>query len=65
MKGFVNQLLTSLKSDESLGKDTLVKMLIESTDKSIVLGEHPVLIYDKLKEGIGALAAQLILLRRR
>ena len=56
MKGFVNQLLTSLKSDESLGKDTLVKMLIESTDKSIVLGEHPVLIYDKLKEGIGALA---------
>jgi hypothetical protein len=56
MKGFVNQLLNSLKSDEKLGKDPLVKMLIESTDKSITLGEHPVSIYDKLKEGVTALA---------
>ena len=56
MKGFVNQLLNSLKSDEKLSKQPLVKMLIESTDKSILLGEHPVAIYDKLKEGVNALA---------
>lgn len=56
MKGFVNQLLNSLRSDQKLGKDPLVKMLIESTDKSIALGEHPVAIYDKLKEGVTALA---------
>lgn len=56
MKGFVNQLLNSLKYDEKLSKDPLVKMLIESTDKSILLGEHPVAIYNKLKEGVNAIA---------
>jgi len=56
MKGFINQLLNSLRSDQKLGKNPLVKMLVESTDKSIALGEHQVAIYDKLKEGVKTLA---------
>jgi len=39
MKGFVDKILTELKTNTTLKSEPLVKLLTESIDKSISLGE--------------------------
>ena len=59
MTGFINQILAELKSNSTLASEPLVKMLVESTDKSIALGENTKTVYSNLKEGINAINSAL------
>jgi hypothetical protein len=59
MTGFINQILAELKSNSTLASKPLVKMLVESTDKSIALGENTKTVYLNLKEGITAINSAL------
>jgi hypothetical protein len=52
MKGFVDKILAELKSNSTLKSEPLVKILTESIDKSIALGESDSVIYQNLKSGI-------------
>lgn len=52
MKSFVDKILTELKSNTAVNSEPLVKMLTESIDKSISLGEPDASVYEKLKGGI-------------
>jgi hypothetical protein len=52
MTMFLNKVLTELKKNTVLSKKPLIKMLVESTDKSITLGENPHTIYKNLKNGL-------------
>lgn len=52
MKSFVDKILTELKSNSAINSEPLVKMLSESIDKSIVLGEMNENIYANLKNGL-------------
>ena len=52
MKGFVDKILTELKSNSAINSEPLIKMLSESIDKSIVLGEMNENIYSNLKNGL-------------
>jgi hypothetical protein len=59
MKGFVNKILTELKTNSKLKSEPLVNMLTESIDKSIVLGESTDSIYLNLKNGISSINSKL------
>ena len=59
MIGFTNQILAELKSNTKLAAQPLVKMLIESIDKSTALGESEKQIYLNLKEGIATINSTL------
>ena len=52
MTHFLNKVLGELKSNKKLNSNPLVKMLVESTDKSIALGENPHKVYTDLKRGV-------------
>jgi len=52
MKDFVNRVLTELKSDLTLNKNSLVKLVIESTNKSIVNQDNYDNIYVQLKDSL-------------
>lgn len=52
MTEFVQRILAELKTNESVNSEPLVKMLVESTTKSITLGENNVTIYSNLKNGL-------------
>jgi len=52
MNHFIEKILAELKTNESLREELLVKMLIESIDKSIALNESEKTIYNSLKLGI-------------
>lgn len=52
----MNKILGELKTNEALKSNDLVKMLVESTDKSIKLGENLDQVYEKLKGGIQSIA---------
>jgi hypothetical protein len=57
MKDFVNNVLSELKTNSVLKSEPLVKILTESIDKSISLGEPAVSIYKDLKGGIASINA--------
>lgn len=59
MKGFVDKIITELKTNSRLKSDPLVKMLTESIDKSISLGESEAAIYNNLKTGISSINAKI------
>jgi protein-arginine kinase activator protein McsA len=59
MKGFVDKIITELKTNSKLKSEPLVKMLSESVDKSISLGESELSIYHNLKTGIASVNAKL------
>jgi hypothetical protein len=52
MKDFVNSVLNELKSDSVLSENSLVKLVIESTDKSIVNNDSYDNIGTKLKDSL-------------
>lgn len=52
MKDFVDKILNELKSNSSLNSQPLVKMLAESTEKSIALGETNEKVYTDLRNGL-------------
>jgi hypothetical protein len=55
MKGFVDKILTELKENSTLSSEPLVKILTESIEKSIALGETNASIYRNLKSGIASI----------
>lgn len=59
MKDLVQRILTEMAAQPKVGSDPLVKMLIESTAKSINLGENIDSIYASLKEGIVSINQKL------
>lgn len=59
MKGFVDKILNELKSNTAINSQPLVKLLTESIDKSIVLGESQDSIYSNLKNGIAAIKSNV------
>jgi hypothetical protein len=59
MKGFVDKILTELKTNSTLKTDPLVKLLTESIDKSISLGETTPSIYENLKSGLTSINARV------
>lgn len=59
MKGFVDKILNELKSNTAINSEPLVKMLAESTDKSIALGESIQTVYSNLKSGVSAISSTL------
>jgi hypothetical protein len=52
MNQFVHKILSELKTNPKLSTNSLVKMLAESTEKSITLGESENSIYNNLKIGL-------------
>jgi hypothetical protein len=59
MKDFVNNVLNELKSDSGLNQNSLVKLVIESTDKSIVNQENYDHIYVQLKDSLNGVNEHL------
>lgn len=59
MKGFVDKILTELKTNSTLKSDPLLKILTESIDKSISLGETTPSIYENLKGGLTSINARI------
>jgi len=59
MKGFVDKILAELKTNSTLKSDPLVKMLTESIDKSISLGEPTPVIYNNIKSGLTSINAKV------
>jgi hypothetical protein len=59
MTHFLNKVLGELKSNKKLNSNPLVKMLVESTDKSIALGENPHKVYTDLKKGLYSINEQV------
>ena len=55
MKDFVDKILNELKSNPSLNSQPLVKILAESTEKSIALGEMNESVYKNLRDGINSI----------
>jgi hypothetical protein len=51
----VHTILAELKSNPKLNSDSLVNVVIDSTEKSIALGESTVSVYNKLKNGLAAI----------
>lgn len=52
MSEFVNKIMAELKTNATLQSEPLVKMIVESTEKSISLGENSEKIYSGLKNGL-------------
>lgn len=59
MTHFLNKVLGELKSNKKLNSNPLVKMLVESTNKSIALGENPHKVYTDLKRGVFSINEQV------
>lgn len=59
MTEFVQRILAELRTNESVNSEPLVKMLVESTTKSITLGENIVTIYSNLKNGVASVNESL------
>ena len=59
MKDFVNNVLNELKSDSGLNRNSLVKLVIESTDKSIINQENYDNIYVQLKDSLSGVNEHL------
>lgn len=59
MKDLVQRILAEMQSSNSTGKNPLVKLLIDSTTKSIALGENIDVVYENLKSEIRAVNRQL------
>ena len=59
MKGFVDKILTELKTNTTLKSEPLVKLLTESIDKSISLGEPTPVIYNNIKSGLTSINAKV------
>jgi hypothetical protein len=59
MNGFVDKIINELKSNKKLSSEPLVKMLTESIDKSVSLGESEASIYNNLKKGVSSINAKL------
>jgi hypothetical protein len=55
MNEFVQRIVAELKSNKAVNSEPLVKMLVESTEKSITLGENINSVYKKLREGLVAI----------
>jgi hypothetical protein len=55
MNEFVQRILSELKTNKSVNSKPLVKMLVESTEKSIALGENITSVYKNLKNGLVAI----------
>jgi len=55
MKGSVNTILAGIKENASLNSEPLVKILTDSIDKSISLGESEMKIYENLKSGLSSI----------
>jgi hypothetical protein len=55
MNEFVHTVLTELKNNPTLKSEPLVNVVVDSTEKSIALGESEVSIYNKLKNGLAAI----------
>lgn len=56
MNEFVQRILAELKTNKAVSSEPLVKMLVESTEKSIALGENTDKIYSILKSGLTAIS---------
>jgi hypothetical protein len=52
MKDLIQRILTEMTSQPKIGSDPLVQMLVDSTKKSIELGESIETVYSNLKKGI-------------
>ena len=61
MTHFLDKILGELKNNSKLNSNSLVRMLTESTDKSIALGENPHAIYLNLKKGLYSINEQVSL----
>jgi hypothetical protein len=59
MKDFVNGVLLELKNDSKLNENTLIKLVIESTTKSIISNESYDNIYVQLKESLNGVNEHL------
>ena len=59
MKGFVEKILSELKTNSAISSEPLVKILSESIDKSISLGENESSIYRNLKSGLASINKSL------
>ena len=59
MTNFVKNVLTELKTNETLKTQPLVKILTQSIEKSIVLGESEASVYHNLKTGLAAVNEQV------
>jgi hypothetical protein len=55
MNEFVQRIVAELKSNKAVNSEPLVKMLVESTEKSIKLGENINSVYKKLRDGLVAI----------
>lgn len=58
MKELVQRMLAEMKSHE-IGSDPLVKMLVESTSKSMALGQNTEAVFTELKSGISSINQRL------
>lgn len=56
MNEFLQRMLGELKTNSAVNSEPLVKMLVESTNKSILLGENITAVYSTLKNGLFAIA---------
>ncbi len=59
MKQFVDKILNELKSNPSINSNPLVKMVAESADKSIALGETSEKVYAELKNGLASIKSSV------
>lgn len=59
MNEFVHKVLSELKNNPSLKSEVLVKVIVESAEKSIALGESSESIYNNLKNGLAAVNEKL------
>ena len=52
MKQFIKKVLTEIQTNKKFASEPLMKMLVESTNKSIALGQDDEQIYSDLKRGL-------------
>ena len=60
MRDFVNNVLAELQNNQSLSNNGLVKMVVESANKSIVSNESYDSIYNQLKNGLTTINEQAV-----
>ena len=52
MKDFIDRVLSDLKSNNELKNNSLIKLVVESANKSIESGDSYQSIYEKVKGGL-------------
>ena len=60
MRDFVNNVLAELQNNQSRSNNGLVKMVVESANKSIVSNESYDSIYNQLKNGLTTINEQAV-----